>query len=154
MSEKSSGSKWRHPFPKSSITARYGATANRPNAHRGLDYAVKANSWIPAATAGTIRLNTWSDVLGWVLVHSAWDYKEKRTVFVGYSHLKRKSPHKEGGKIAMGQGVGIQGNTGSASRGDHLHLTIGPTVRHVFLGVTFDPETFIDQMIQENTNAL
>jgi len=98
-------------------------------------------------------LNQWSDVLGWVVVHSAWDFAEKRTVYVGYSHLKRKSKLKVGDKILMGSGIGIQGNTGSASRGDHLHLTVGPTVKHIFLGVTFDPETFIDKMIEE-TNAL
>ena len=153
MSANSSTSKWRHPFPKTFITSRYGVTANRPNAHRGLDYATAKNSWIPAATAGSVMLNAWSDVLGWVLVQSAWDFKNKRTVYLGYSHMKRQSPHKVGGKLAMGQGVGIQGNTGSASNGDHLHLTVGPTVRHVFLGVTFDPEKFIDEMI-EVSNAL
>lgn len=98
-------------------------------------------------------LNVWSDVLGWVVVQSGWDYKAKRTVFVGYCHLKRKSKLKVGQKITMGEGIGIQGNTGSASRGDHLHLTVGPTQKHVFIGVTFDPEQFIKEQI-EVTDAL
>lgn len=137
----------RHPFPKSTITSRYGVTANRPNAHRGLDFAVKKNSWIPAVAPGQVVINTWSDVLGWVLVQTAWDVKAKKVVYVGYSHLKRKSPHRVGGRLLEGQGIGIQGNTGSASRGDHLHLTIGPTPKHVFFGQTFDPEKFIDERI-------
>lgn len=135
----------RHPFPKRTITARYGATANRGNAHRGLDYAVKNNTWIPAVAPGQIVINTWSDVLGWVMVQTAWDVKAKRVVYFGYSHLKRKSPHHVGNRLLEGQGVGIQGNTGSASRGDHLHLTVGPTAQHVFRGVTWDPEKFIDE---------
>lgn len=128
-------------------------TAGRPNAHRGLDFAVRKNSWIPAVTSGTVLMNTWSDVLGWVVVHSGWDHKENRTVYVGYSHLKRRSKLQLNQKIEKGSGIGIQGNTGTASRGDHLHLTIGPTVRHIFVGVTFDPEKFIKEMIEE-TNAL
>ena len=135
----------RHPFPKATITSRYGVTTNRPNAHRGLDYAVKDGTWIPAVSAGTVVLNAWSDVLGWCVVHSVWDAINKKTMFVGYAHLKSKSPHKVGARVREGQGVGRQGNTGSASRGSHLHLTVGPTARHIFIGATVDPEKFIDE---------
>lgn len=111
------------------------------------------NQWIPAVTSGTVVLNAWSDVLGWVVVHTGWDYETNRTVFVGYSHLKRRSRLKPKQRIKMGEGIGIQGNTGSASRGDHLHLTTGPTAKHIFLGETFDPEQFIKKQI-EVSNAL
>ena len=137
----------RHPFDKKFITARFGATANRPNAHRGLDYAVKKNTWIPAAAPGQVVLNVWSDVLGWVVVQTAWDVINKKIVYFGYSHLKRKSPHAVGSRLRESQGVGIQGNTGSASRGDHLHLTVSETIRGVFFGKVFDPEQFIDERI-------
>lgn len=137
----------RHPFPKSTITSRYGVTEGRKTAHRGLDYAVAKNAWVPASAPGEVMLNAWSDVLGWVLVQSVWDSVNKKVVYAGYSHLKRRSPHKVGSRITEGQGIGIQGNTGSASRGDHLHFTVGPTVKHVFIGVTFDPEKFIDDRI-------
>jgi murein DD-endopeptidase MepM/ murein hydrolase activator NlpD len=46
----------------------------------------------------------------------------------------------------MGQVIGKVGNTGSASRGAHLHLTIGSTEKSVFAGVVFDPEVMIDQL--------
>jgi murein DD-endopeptidase MepM/ murein hydrolase activator NlpD len=156
---------WQHPFNKRTITSRFGATANRPTPHRGLDYAPKANTIIPAASAGTIRLIEWSDILGWVVVQSAWNNITKRTVFVGYSHLscnahgvncrgpKVLGAHSPlvstlvGHKKKLGEPVGRVGNTGSASRGAHLHLTIGPTLRHVFAGQVLDPEKFIDEQI-------
>lgn len=137
----------RHPFPTTFITSRYGVGANRPHPHRGLDYAVAKNTWIPAIAPGQVVINTWSDVLGWVLVQSVWDSVNKKVVYAGYSHLKRKSPHKVGARLQEGQGIGIQGNTGSASRGDHLHLTVGPTPKHVFIGETYDPEKFINERL-------
>lgn len=138
---------WRHPFNKKTITSRFGATENRPNAHRGLDYAPRAGTTIPAASAGTIKLVQWSDILGWVVVQSAWDHINKKTVFIGYCHLKDKPTLKVGDKIAMSAPIGRVGNTGSASRGAHLHLTIGPTAKSVFAGVVFDPEKFIDDQL-------
>jgi murein DD-endopeptidase MepM/ murein hydrolase activator NlpD len=156
---------WQHPFNKRTITSRFGATANRPTPHRGLDYAPPANTVIPAVNAGTIRLIQWSDILGWVVVQSAWDAVAKKTVFVGYSHLScnthgancrgpkalgNHSPLRStvvGNKKKLGEPVGRVGNTGSASRGAHLHLTIGPNLRHVFSGVVWDPEKFIDDQI-------
>jgi murein DD-endopeptidase MepM/ murein hydrolase activator NlpD len=138
---------WRHPFNKKTITSRFGATANRPNAHRGLDYARRARTNIPAVTKGTVKVVQWSDVLGWVLVQSGWDNINKKTVFIGYCHLNEEPKLKPGAKIEMGAIVGRVGNTGNASRGAHLHLTIGPTAKSVFAGVVFDPETFIDQQL-------
>jgi murein DD-endopeptidase MepM/ murein hydrolase activator NlpD len=153
---------WQHPFHKRTITSRFGATANRPTPHRGLDYAPAVGTVIPAVCAGTIRLIEWSDILGWVVVQSAWDAINKKTVFVGYSHLScaqhgancrgpkalgNHSPLQStivGTRKKFGEPVGRLGNTGSAARGAHLHLTIGPTLRHVFSGVVWDPEKFID----------
>lgn len=153
---------WRHPFSKSTITSRFGVTANRSSPHRGLDYAPKANTVIPAATKGTIKLIQWSDVLGWVIVQSGWDYLRNRTVYVGYSHLscaihgancrgpQALGDHSPlvstvmGSKKEIGDPIGRVGNTGSASRGAHLHLTIGNTLKSVFQGVVVDPEKFID----------
>lgn len=138
---------WRHPFNKKTITSRFGATENRSNAHRGLDYAPRAGTAIPAITAGTVKLAQWSDVLGWVLVQSGWDAINKKTVFIGYCHLRDKPTLKVGDKVAIGAPIGRVGNTGNASRGAHLHLTIGPTAKSVFAGVVFDPEKFIDDQL-------
>lgn len=139
---------WRHPFPKKTITSRFGTTARRVTAHRGLDYAPKEGTRIPAVADGTVKTVKWSSILGWVLVQSAWDALEGRAVFIGYCHLQEKPALEVGARIKEGQTVGKVGNTGSASKGAHLHLTIGPKVNSVFMGVVFNPETFIDDQIE------
>jgi murein DD-endopeptidase MepM/ murein hydrolase activator NlpD len=138
---------WRHPFDKSTITSRFGATANRPTAHRGLDYAPREGTAIPAVSKGTVRLVQWSAVLGWVLVQTAWDHINSRTVFVGYCHLQQQPTLKVGATLRIGQTIGRVGNTGSASRGPHLHLTVGNAQNSVFTGAVVDPEKFIDDQI-------
>ena len=143
----------RHPFPKKTITSRFGTTARRLTAHRGLDYAPKEGTRIPAVADGTIQTNKWSKILGWVVVQSAWDSIKGRTVFIGYCHLQEQPKLKVGDRVKEGQTIGKVGNTGSASRGAHLHLTIGPKVNSVFLGVVFDPESFIDEQINAKLEA-
>lgn len=138
---------WRHPFPKKLITSRFGTTARRLTAHRGLDYAPKEGTAIPAVADGTVQVVKWSSVLGWILVQSAWDPIKGRTVFVGYCHLQEKPTLAVGTRIKAGQAIGKCGNTGSASRGAHLHLTIGPKATSVTFGLVFNPETFIDEQI-------
>lgn len=136
----------KYPLPKSSITARYGATANRPNPHRGLDFGAKTGTWITAPDSGTIVLNKWSDVLGWCLVLRFWHEGKKKPMYLGFAHLKKKSKHKPGTKIEGGnKWFAAVGNTGSASRGSHLHLTYGDTPTHIFYGKTFDPEKLLER---------
>lgn len=135
---------WRHPFNKKLITSQFGSKDGRLIAHRGLDYAPKEGVRIPAVTNGTVVSVSWSVILGWVLVQSGWDQLSGKTVFVGYSHLKEKPKLVAGTKIKIGQTIGFVGNTGSASKGAHLHLTIGPKQNSVFIGFVFDPERFID----------
>lgn len=152
---------WRHPFPKKTITSRFGETARRDTPHRGTDYAPKANSLIPAVTKGTVKKIAWSDCLGWYMVQTGW--ADKKTWYVQYSHLSCtkhgidcKGPKIEGCKtpfknlkvgdtIEMGQPAGRVGNTGSCSRGAHLHLTLSNTVNGGISGKVYDIELFIDE---------
>ena len=144
---------WRHPFLKSTITSRWGATANRPTPHRGLDYAPGNRKIIPAASTGEIVFIGWSDCLGNVVVQRCKD-SDGKTVFVGYCHLWSKPlSYKVGAIRKVGQSIGRVGNTGSCSRGAHLHLTIGPTAKHVFYGKTVDPEKFIDNQLKTCANC-
>lgn len=139
----------KYPLPKSSITSRYGATERRTNPHRGLDFGVKEGSWITAPASGTIVLNTWSDCLGWCLVLRFWHPEKQKPMFLGFAHLKKKSSHKVGTKIEEGNPrFALVGNTGSCSRGAHLHLTYGDTPRHIFEGKTFDPEALLERFAQ------
>lgn len=151
---------WKHPFAKSTITSRFGATANRVTPHRGTDYAPGAEAVIKAVTDGEVALIQWSDVLGWVMVQKA----SGANWWIGYCHLSCathgaecdgpaidgcKTPFKNlkvGSKVTKGvTSVGKVGNTGSASRGAHLHITLGKAVRSVFQGKVYDIEKHIDE---------
>lgn len=129
------------PLPESTITSRYGTLANRKTKHRGLDFGAKAGTWIQAPQDGTIVLNTWSDCLGWCLVLRVWN--GEKPMYFGFAHLHKKSSLAVGKKIKEGSKFALVGNSGSCSRGAHLHLTYGPTVRHIFEGVTIDPEMIL-----------
>lgn len=93
--------------------------------HRGQDWSPKEKSPIPAITDGTVFVNTWTDVLGWIIIHSTKD-----GYWVLYAHLAEKSPLVKGDKVVLGQIIGKVGGgrntpSGSASTGAHLHLSIG-----------------------------
>ena len=156
----------RLPFPESTITGHYGTmSAYRKKhglqPHSGTDFAPagssKGTTPIPCVSKGTVQFVKFSKVLGWVLVQTVWDVKTKKVKYVGYCHLKCNthgincaSSHDPklaldlvpGAKVAEGQTIGVMGNTGSASSGVHLHLTLSDKERGVF-GVTADKEDFI-----------
>jgi murein DD-endopeptidase MepM/ murein hydrolase activator NlpD len=110
------------PFPSKTRGDEFGNLAPYRNgrAHRGQDWSPKANSPIKAITSGTVFLSEWSDVLGWFVVHSTQDNK-----WVLYAHLAKKSALKKGAKVEGNFTlIGLVGDTGSASTGAHLHLSI------------------------------
>lgn len=94
--------------------------------HRGQDWHPAENSPIKAITDGTVFVNEWTDVLGWIVIHSAKDGH-----WVLYAHLAKQSDLKKGDKVVGGQtvlgkvGGGKNTPSGSASTGFHLHLSIG-----------------------------
>ena len=164
----------RLPFPEDTITGVYGSMSDfrRKNGlqpHSGTDFAPKGSSKgktpIPAVANGTIKVAQFSKVLGWVLVHTVWDVKKKKAAFVGYSHLSCKTHGinckgghdasqaldlKIGDKVKEGQTIGIMGNTGSASSGVHLHLTISWKEKGVF-GITADKFDFVEWIKTQQT---
>jgi murein DD-endopeptidase MepM/ murein hydrolase activator NlpD len=153
--------KWQHPLPKSTITARFGATKNRKSPHRGTDYASPdKNALLSAVSAGVIAKIEYSACLGWYVVIKT----DEDDVYFGYSHLycnKHKTSEcdgkdhanetcmknlKVGQKVKAGQAVGRQGNSGTCSRGHHLHLTAHKTPDPRYAKV-FDAEKFLIQKI-------
>ena len=94
--------------------------------HRGQDWSPKENAPIKAITDGTVFVNTWTDVLGWIVVHSTKD-----GYWVLYAHLAKESTLTKGDKVKAGETViGLVGGgkntpSGTASTGAHLHLSIG-----------------------------
>lgn len=132
---------WKLPFPDKKITGHYGTMSefrrkNGLQAHSGTDWAMPEGTKIPAIAKGTVKLVQFSKVLGWVLVQSAMD-KDGTIWYIGYCHLKSEPTIKVGAKLAVGDTIGLVGNTGSASSGPHLHATISKKVKGVF-GVTAD----------------
>ena len=94
--------------------------------HRGQDWHPAEKTPIKAITDGTVFLNAWTDVLGWIVVHSTKD-----GYWVLYAHLAEQSSLKKGDKVVAGEtvlgkvGGGKNTPSGSASTGAHLHLSIG-----------------------------
>lgn len=93
--------------------------------HRGQDWHPAELSPIPAITDGTVFVNEWTDVLGWIVIHSTKDGH-----WVLYAHLAKQSDLKKGDKVKAGETVigktgGGKYKSGTASTGSHLHLSIG-----------------------------
>lgn len=154
--------KWKHPFDAKTITSVFGTMERRTNPHRGTDYAPGAESLIPAVTDGYCVAVEWSNCLGWVMVQAASTGKH----YIGYCHLScakhgqdcvGPSAHKDGStcmknlkpgdSLMLGQPAGRVGNTGSCSRGAHLHLTLGTRLKSVYNGRVYDIAKFIDKQV-------
>jgi murein DD-endopeptidase MepM/ murein hydrolase activator NlpD len=154
---------WQLPFPDKLVTGDFGKVRTfkgaPSNPHRGTDWAPKGNTIIPAIASGTIKMIQWSDILGWVVVQSAW--WAGKTYYIGYCHLqcdshginckgpKKLGDHsplvstKVGDKKELGEPVGRVGTSGSASNGAHLHATLSKTLKGVFYGTVYDLRAFI-----------
>ena len=125
----------RFPFDPKFITGRFGTLSefrkkNGMQPHSGVDWARPEGTFIPAIASGTIVLQQWSDVLGNVSVLRVMD-KDKKLAYVGFCHLA-KPGLEVGTKLKEGDIVGYVGNTGSASSGAHLHLTVSRQIKGVF----------------------
>ncbi len=158
---------WTHPFPKNTITSRYGETARRTSPHRGLDYAPRSRSLIPALTDGVVTKIFYSSCLGWICEFKS----DEHGIYIGHSHLYCNkhdsidcdgSGHEDGStcmknlkvgdRVKAGQPVGRTGNSGTCSRGAHLHLTFAKKSDPRY-AKTFDPEKFIDQKLKKQAET-
>lgn len=138
----------RFPFDVKKITGRFGTLSeyrrkNGMQPHSGLDFAMPEGTPIPAIAKGTVVLNQFSQVLGHVLVQRVMS-KDGEIWFVGYCHLQAPGVQ-TGNKIQEGQIIGRVGNSGSASTGPHLHMTVSKELKGVFgpTSVKIDPVEFI-----------
>jgi murein DD-endopeptidase MepM/ murein hydrolase activator NlpD len=138
----------RFPFDPKFITGKFGTLsayrkANGMQPHSGLDFARPEGTPIPAIASGTIVLQQFSQVLGNVSVLRVMG-KDQKLYYVGFCHLKAEG-HEVGTKVKEGDTIGFVGNTGSASSGAHLHLTVSKELKGVFgpTSVKIDPIQFI-----------
>lgn len=123
------------PFHHSKITGRFGTLSefrrkNNMQAHSGVDFAMPVGTPIPALANGTIVINAESKVLGHVVVLRIMD-KAKKLKYIGYCHLQKPGAA-VGTKLKEGETVGLVGNTGSASSGPHLHITVSDQIKGVY----------------------
>lgn len=144
---------WRYPVKVVHRGPAFGVKdALHPNGHRGTDYnGFPAGEPLFAVCDGmTVVLNKGvkdSAVLGNVIV------LQVGTRFFGYCHLKVKSPLAIGQVVNHGDIVGHAGNTGSASAGVHLHLTLSDSAEGVFSGNVEDADAFLTAKIAEEKKA-
>lgn len=138
----------RYPFEPKFITGRFGTLSefrkkNGMQPHSGVDWAKSEGTPIPSIANGTIVLQQWSDVLGNVSVLRVMG-SDQKLYYVGFCHLKAEGM-KVGTKVKEGDVIGLVGNTGSASSGAHLHLTVSKELKGVFgpTSVKQDPIQFI-----------
>lgn len=142
------------PFHWRKITGRFGTLSayrkrNGMQPHSGVDFAMPEGTPIPAVAQGTIVLQQYSRILGNVTVLRVLAYdpkgdrKEKELFYVGYCHLKEPGLP-VGTKIWKAeQTIGLVGNTGSATTGPHVHITVSKQVKGVF-GPTSVKQDFIE----------
>lgn len=130
------------PFHWKKITGRFGTLSDYRKRmgmqpHSGVDFAMPEGTPIPALDRGTIVLQQFSKVLGNVSVlrvmgfDPVGDRSERELFYIGYCHLKEPGLP-VGTKVKEGDTVGLVGNTGSASTGPHLHITVSKEIKGVF----------------------
>jgi murein DD-endopeptidase MepM/ murein hydrolase activator NlpD len=138
----------RFPFEPKFITGRFGTLSefrkkNGMQPHSGVDWAKPEGTPIPAIAKGTIVLQQFSQVLGNVSVLRVMG-KDAKLYYVGFCHLKAEGLE-VGTKVQEGDTIGFVGNTGSASSGAHLHLTVSKELKGVFgpTSIKQDPIQFV-----------
>jgi peptidoglycan hydrolase-like protein with peptidoglycan-binding domain len=139
------------PFPKSKVPkgGDFGNhEAPRTNPHRGVDFAIAGGTPIPSATDGKVVVDGWTDVLGHVIV-----IEDEKGTFWGYCHMREASKLNLTDVVKCGDIVGKVGNTGSASRGAHLHFTCGYERDSYKQGKVVDPIATLEKRIAKDKAA-
>lgn len=129
------------------IGDRFGATSGRPNPHRGQDYPWGAGTEIPVFTEMLIIAVYYHSGLGNVVVAQTAE-----GAYIGFCHLLRASEWKPGQVIRAGQIIGLVGNTGTLSAGNHLHMTTSWTSQRPESGAVFDPVPYVSKFIGGNSS--
>lgn len=123
----------------------FGSRIARVRPHTGLDFPHPGGTEIPALTGGVVTISEWTSDLGWIV-----EVRQDDGRFVGYRHLLTKGLSK-GSRVEESDTIGVVGNTGSSSRGNHLCTTNSTTSGGVYgIGVEEDPWPHIQQYIKNS----
>lgn len=111
--------------------------------HRGLDMnGLPKGTPIPASGRGRVTWRTnLADPETTELGHRIVVFYPEANVYLGYSHLHESPSLNVGDEVALGQTVGLLGNSGTASTGAHLHLTASRSNGNPGVVAVFDPAT-------------
>ena len=120
------------PFPKAKRGDGFKNFASyRTNPHRGVDWSVAGGLKIKAITGGTVMEVGETKVLGNYLIQSTYDGH-----FILYAHFQVPTTLKQGDKVEAGKTVlGLVGTTGTASTGNHLHVTYVVKINLITAGI-------------------
>ncbi len=107
-----------HRFP---LLARhsYGDGFGAGRGHQGQDIFAKCGSPVVAARAGRVQARKFQSAAGYYVVI---DGKGTGQDYV-YMHMRKRGRPREGSRVAAGQRIGIESDTGDAS-GCHLHFEL------------------------------
>jgi murein DD-endopeptidase MepM/ murein hydrolase activator NlpD len=139
--------KMQHPAPVQTYDASdpFGSMAGRSYGHTGSDYVIR-NGTVESVAPSVVYHTGWNDGNGYyVCVYVPghdWDGVEGG-LYVAYLHLSEIHVT-EGSTVEQGQAIGISGNTGSNSRGEHLHVTMSNSdLAYLGIGNKVDPFAYI-----------
>lgn len=114
--------------------------------HLGSDYSVVRGTPLRAVASGVIYSVSRSSVLGWVTTLHTDD-----GLYWGYAHQDTRPSIAVGSRISCAEygnetgQLATSGNSGTASQGDHLHLSAGTTPSAAFgEEPLIDPHAFIE----------
>ncbi|MDO4566394.1 MAG: M23 family metallopeptidase [Oscillospiraceae bacterium] len=112
----------RFPMQKIGITAGYGpyTVSGVRKPHYGCDICSQSNTNVVACHAGRVVLSCW-DSAGGNMIALQGPFNGKCEMITRYAHLASRRVSL-GQSVAEGEVIGVQGATGSACFGRHLHL--------------------------------
>ena len=131
----------------------FGSMAGRSYAHTGSDY-ITAYGEVYAIADMVIYHTGWDDFNGnyicaYVPGHD-WDGVEGG-LYVAYLHLASINVSEQQ-SVKQGQKIGVAGNTGSNSRGPHLHITMSNSdLAFLGQGAKVDPYAYIQARLGQPT---
>lgn len=110
-----------------------GRDPNGPG-HLGSDFPWPAGTEIPSWVSGTVVRVGFSSAIGYYVV-----IQRGTGGYALFYHLLEHSALAVGDTVTVGQLVGLVGNTGTLSRGDHLHVGFSLTDPTPGTGAVVDP---------------
>jgi murein DD-endopeptidase MepM/ murein hydrolase activator NlpD len=130
---------WRVPLRNSyTVTSEFGEKRGKHNnydidyTHKGIDLALSQGAPVVAAADGMITVNTSNQKTGNFVM---MDHGKGYTTLYAHLLMSHSLP---GTKVTAGTVIGYVGNTGTSSRGAHLHFEIRLN------GVSKNPRDFIE----------